>query len=123
MGRFLYKGQIHFNNAGVFTIQCKPLNDPMKPKRSITFRGDEDRFKTFLRKIKAKDSATFPASTKQRTYAQMISDAKREDSAPVYIWSNMIPKGDTIHTLESFLDVDMTFEKFIEEKLKENKDD
>lgn len=117
MARFLYKGSIHFG-TNVFTINCTPLNDPTKGKRSLTFRGEDDRFKTFLRRIKAKDSSTFPPSSKQRTYQQMIDDAKNgDDSKPIYIWSNMIPKGDTIHTLESFLDSDLDAKHFIEDKL------
>lgn len=120
MSRFLYRGNVYFG-SGVYTINCIPLNDTNKHnKRSLTFRGDEESFKKFLRKIKAKDSSTFPASSKQRTYQQIIDDAKAEYSKPIYIWSNMIPKGDSIITEEeeTYLNSSLSIKEIIDNKFK-----
>lgn len=53
-------------------------------KGDIIFRGSEEEFKKLLRKLKAKDHATSPASQKNTTYQQMVNTAK--DKSDPYIW-------------------------------------
>jgi hypothetical protein len=50
----------------------------------ITFRGSDEKLKLLLRRLRARDAATDPPSSKNRTYQQMIDTAK--DRSDPYIW-------------------------------------
>lgn len=55
----------------------------------ITFRGSEDKLKLLLRRLKAKDNASDPPSSKGKTYQQMIDSAKDKSDPYIWIWSYM----------------------------------
>lgn len=55
----------------------------------ITFRGDEEKFRKLLMKLKAKDVETDPPSVKGKTYQQMIDTAKDGSDPYIWVWLNI----------------------------------
>lgn len=108
--RFLYKCRITIYKDS-YTLNCSPLKVDGQKNKSLVFRGSEEGFKTFLRKIKAKDTQTSPASKKNRTYQDMINQAKTGEDPYVYVWSNLLPQEGAIK--ESFLESDLSAKDFI----------
>ena len=99
--RFLYKCRITIYKDS-YTLNCTPLNSKDQKNKSIVFRGSEEGFKAFLRRIKAKDTQTSPASEKNRTYQQMVDQAKSGEDPYIYVWNNLLPQEGAIR--ESFLE-------------------
>lgn len=110
--RFLYKCRIEVYKDS-FNLNCKPLNAEGQKSKTIVFRGSEEGFRSFLRKVKAKDTETTPASVKNRTYQQMIDQAKQKIDPYVFIWSNMLPQEGVVK--ESFLSTNKTAKEWLEE--------
>jgi len=108
--RFLYKCRITIYKDS-YTLNCTPLNSNGYKNKSLVFRGSEEGFKKFLMKVKAKDTETLPASSKNRTYQQMIDQAKSGEDPYIYIWSNMLPQEGSIR--ESFLESSLKAQDFI----------
>ena len=55
-------------------------------RKDITFRGNDEKLKLLLRRLKAKDNASDPPSSKNRTYQQMINTAKDKSDPYIWIW-------------------------------------
>lgn len=55
-------------------------------RKDITFRGDDEKLKLLLRRLKAKDNASDPPSSKNRTYQQMIDTAKDKSDPYIWVW-------------------------------------
>jgi hypothetical protein len=89
--RFLYKCKITvFNDS--YNLNCIGGNK----NRTIVFRGNESKFRLFLQRVKATDTASIPRSIKSKTYQAMVDGAKSRKDPYVYIFSNMLPKKDII---------------------------
>lgn len=122
---FLYKCRITIFNDS-YTLNCSPLNVIDKSSKSLVFRGSEEGFKKFLKRVKASDSKTYPPSKRHTTYQQMIDDAKSGKHTYVYIWSEKIPKAAVItesselrSVSTSFLESNLKAKDFIASKFME----
>jgi len=80
----------------------------------IIFRGDEEKLKLLLRRLKAKDNETDPPSVKNRTYQQMIDGAK--DKSDPWIWIelkdwNKYRNNNKITTMENYKTLNLEINK------------
>lgn len=116
--RFLYRCRIQVYKDS-YNLNCKPLNVTNQKARTIVFRGTEEAFKKFLMRVKAKDTQTEPASVKNRTYQQMIDQAKTGLDPYVYIWSNNLPSEGAIREDLHFFSSNLSAEKWLKENLGE----
>lgn len=55
------------------------------------FKATQEQVYKLLRKCRAKDSMTLPASRKKRTYNDMIQAMKNKKYAKVYMWKSKLP--------------------------------
>lgn len=69
---------------------------------NLSFNADDVSIKRLLRRMKAKDSITYPNSRKGTTYQAMIDDIKSKASSTIYIWKSRCPKSDDL--LNALLD-------------------
>jgi hypothetical protein len=76
---------------------------------NLIFRGTEEQFCIFLRRIKAKDNATDPPSSKGRTYRQMIQTAKDGTDPYIWIWSKFWNKGNKIMSMNEKITIQKEF--------------
>jgi hypothetical protein len=57
----------------------------------LSFKADSESLRRFLRRVRAKDSLTFPKSRKGTTYQIMIEDISQKGSSTIYIWKSRCP--------------------------------
>lgn len=57
----------------------------------LSFKADEARMKRLLRRMKAKDSKTYPNSKKGITYQAMLDDITETGVSSVYVWRSHCP--------------------------------
>lgn len=66
--------------------------DPQESGYSkINFKADEVRMKRLLRRMKAKDSLTYPNSKKGVTYQTIVDDIASKGSSSIYVWRSHCP--------------------------------
>lgn len=104
-------------------------------RKDITFRGDDEKLKLLLRRLKAKDNATDPPSKKNRTYQQMIDTARDKSDPYIWIWltiwnnykdGNKIMKYEkevTMWELGSLINSELSKEKYKSTILRPNRDE
>ncbi|MFW6225414.1 MAG: hypothetical protein ACOC3V_00480 [bacterium] len=67
-------------------LRCiSDINNNQVRKGEIIFRGSEEEFKLLLRRLKASDTETTPAGTKNITYQQMIDLASNPKGNYIYV--------------------------------------
>ena len=57
----------------------------------MIFRTTPDKMKRLLRRMKAKDSITFPHSKKGTTYQAMMDDVSSKGTSTIYAWKSRCP--------------------------------
>lgn len=87
MARYLLKVKID-NKDQIWKLT--PLN-PKNGERQVKVELTDEDFKTLLRRIQAKDNETTPRSSKNRTYQQMIDQAKDKEDNIIWVWSSFYP--------------------------------
>ena len=117
--KFLYKCRISITNSA-YTLN----GDSQYGRHTVVFRGSEEGFKLFLRRIGAKDGESLPRSGREKTYQQIIDEVKSGKTPHIYVWSNRMPKDTVIKEsteidLKSFLFEENSAKDFINKKYKE----
>lgn len=114
--RFLYKASVYIDHDKYYSMTLSSLNtvksDPSQ--KNMVFRGTEEGFRKWLRKVKAKDSLKGNPSSKTTTYQGIIDSINNGKTAHMYIWSNKINTNQLV-IKESFLDSDLKAKRYIEE--------
>lgn len=59
--------------------------------KKLSFKADEVRMKRLLRRMRAKDSKTYPNSKKGITYQAMIDDITTTGVSSIYVWRSHCP--------------------------------
>lgn len=59
--------------------------------KKINFKADSAKLKRLLRRIKAKDSLTYPNSMKGTTYQSMMDDILSKGESTIYVWKSKYP--------------------------------
>jgi hypothetical protein len=82
----LLKVRIFVEGPNQFSLRPEEdrQGDLVAQRGEIRFRGTDQEFAKFLRKIKAKDNSSDPPSTKKTRYIDMVNSAK--DGTDPYIW-------------------------------------
>ncbi len=64
-----------------------------KPEHSteMIFRTTPEKMKRLLRRMKAKDSITYPNSRKGTTYQAMMDDVTNKGTSTIYAWKSRCP--------------------------------
>jgi len=57
----------------------------------MIFRTTPEKMKRLLRRMKAKDSMTYPASHKGTTYQAMMDDVSTKGTSTIYAWKSHCP--------------------------------
>jgi hypothetical protein len=57
----------------------------------LSFKADEQRMRRLLRRMKAKDSLTYPNSRKGTTYQNMLDDIASSGVSSIFVWRSHCP--------------------------------
>lgn len=114
--RFLYKASVYCSNNDTYSINLTPLNKSKNKSnnKALVFRGTEEEFIKWLRKVKATDSLKGKPSEKTTTYQGILDSIKQGLTTYMYIWSNKINTNKLIIN-ESFLNTNLTAKEYLEE--------
>jgi len=58
----------------------------------LHFKADEEKVKRLLRRMRAKDSRTYPNSVKGITYRAMMDDIQQNGESSIYVWRSNCPQ-------------------------------
>lgn len=58
----------------------------------FSFKADNSQFKKLLKRMRTKDSITYPNSKKNVTYNTMIDDIINKELSTIYVWRSKCPK-------------------------------
>lgn len=66
--------------------------DPQESGYSkLNFKANEEKLRRLLRRMRAKDSLTYPNSKKGITYQKMIDDIESKGKSSIYVWRSNCP--------------------------------
>ena len=57
----------------------------------LSFHANEEKIKRLLRRMRAKDSLTYPNSKKGVTYKAMMDDITSKGESSIYVWRSNCP--------------------------------
>ena len=85
----LVKVRLYYQGKNQWRLVPVAKKDGSQIRRGdILFRGDDNKLKLLLQRLKAKDNQTDPPSSKNRTYQQMIDSARDTSDPYIWIWIN-----------------------------------
>ena len=77
----------------------EPSEESMK---KINFKADSIKMRRLLRRIRAKDSLTYPNSKKGTTYQTMMDDVLSKGESTIYVWKSHYPL--SLEVLEALME-------------------
>ena len=76
-----------FYNDNCWVLNPKQYLDGSRSiEKDYIFKGDIDEFTKFLMSIRAKDTASMPASYRSKTYRQMAQDIVDRVDTEIWVW-------------------------------------
>jgi hypothetical protein len=94
-----YKAYEEIDNRKLIKVNIKKRNDGYKLRTDLgsnhDFKGNDDAFALFLRRIKAKDIISNPKSFRKCTYKQMVNDIENGNNE-VWVWKGKLKNLDSI---------------------------
>lgn len=114
--RFIYKCFLTAR-AGHYTMTCRPMSNSNGKQRVLTFHGSKEWMRTQLLRMKANDKVVDPPSkNRSKIYMQMIDDAEANRDNTIFVWSNLLPKDNSLKekAIKERLDVSF-FDQFMKD--------